>query len=169
MKMSKTSLQNQRRVIEKRLRDWRSVRDQPPPRSGWIQAVRGSLGITSRKLADLLGISQGNVVALEKREAEGKASLESIQKAAQAMGCKLVYAIVPNAPFDTLESIIDDKARALAAELLARTEHTMRLEKQGTDAVDKAEALERLVSELKAKMDKRIWKAKTLKKGVTSA
>jgi predicted DNA-binding mobile mystery protein A len=168
MKTSKTSLLSQRRIVEKRLETWRPLRDQEPPPSGWIHAVRGSLGITSRQLADLLGISQGNVVALERREAEGKATFESVQKAAQAMGCRLVYALVPAAPFESLESIIDVKARAAASELLGRVEHTMQLEKQGSDAKDKKEAVERLADQLKAKMDKRLWTAKTARRGKSS-
>ena len=164
MKTNKVNLLSQRRIVEKRLQGWRSVRDQQAPPSGWIHAVRGSLGMTSRQLADLLGISQGNVVALEKREAEGKATLESVQKAAQAMGCKLVYALVPATPFENLEAIVDAKAQAAASELLARAEHSMQLEKQGTDAEDRKSALNRLADELKAKMDKRLWETKKSKK-----
>ncbi|MBI2606976.1 MAG: mobile mystery protein A [Deltaproteobacteria bacterium] len=157
MKTNKKNLFNQRRIIEKRLRPWLALRQEQVPQSGWIKAIRGALGINTRQLAQMLGVAQATLVMLEKREAQGKATLELIQKAAQAMNCKLVYALVPSEPFNDLDSIVSTKARALAADLLRKIEHSMCLEKQGGDAADSENQIDRLVIELKSKMDSRIW------------
>jgi predicted DNA-binding mobile mystery protein A len=162
MKTNRISILNQRKVIESRLRKWRGLRDEIKPPSGWISAVRGALGITTRQLAALMGTSAANIRQLEKREARGKATLESVARAAKAMNCKLVYAVVPADEFDTLDAIIDAKATQVAREILAPVEHTMRLEKQGTDSAQSDDDIDQLKEELKSRIDRRIWEgAKT--------
>lgn len=157
MKTNRKNLSNQRQIIDKRLRPWLALREEQAPGAGWIKAIRGALGISTRQLADFMGTSHSAVVALEKREAQGKVTLEMVAKFAQAMGCKFVYGIVPEAPWESLDSIVSAKAKALASELLKRVEHSMSLEKQGSDAADSKAQLERLAFELKTKMDSRIW------------
>jgi len=164
MKTNRKSLSNQQSLMEKRLAEWSQVRQSETPPTGWIKAVRGALGISTRQLAQLLGTDHSAIVALEKREAKGKASLEMIQRTARAMGCKLVYAVVPDAPSKSLDDILDARARDLASRLLGRVEHSMRLEKQGSDAADSRAKIDKLSFELKTKMDSRIWDAATPKK-----
>lgn len=154
--------------MEKRLSGWSQVRQSETPPTGWIKAVRGALGISTRQLAQLLGTNHSAIVALEQREAKGKASLEMIQRTARAMGCKLVYAVVPDAPSESLDDIVDARARDLATRLLGRVEHSMRLEKQGSDAADSQAQINKLSFELKTKMDSRIWDATTPKKKKSS-
>ena len=157
MKTNKRDLLNQRQIIEKRLRPWLALRDERPPQSGWIKAIRGSLGINTRQLASMLGTTHAAVSTLEKREALGTATLESIEKAAKAMKCKVVYALVPEIPHSNLDSIVTAEAHALASELLRKIEHSMRLEQQGGDSADTQSQIDRLAFELKSKMDSRIW------------
>jgi predicted DNA-binding mobile mystery protein A len=164
MKTNRKSLSNQQSLMEKRIAGWAQVRQSETPPTGWIKAVRGALGISTRQLAALLGTDHSAIVALEKREAKGTASLEMIQRTAKAMGCKLVYAIVPEAPSTTLDDIVDARARDLASRLLVRVEHSMRLEKQGSDPTDSKAKIGKLSFELKTKMDSRIWDATTPKK-----
>ena len=164
MKTNRKSLSNQRSLMEKRLAGWSLVQHSETPPSGWIKAVRGALGISTRQLAQLLGTDHSAIVALEKRESKGKASLEMVQRTARAMGCKLVYAVVPDAPNKSLDDILDARARDLASRLLGRVEHSMRLEKQGSEDTDSKAKIEKLSFELKTKMDSRIWDLTTPKK-----
>lgn len=157
MKTNRKSLLSQQRAIEKRLLEWSQVRLSQTPPTGWIKAVRGALGISTRQLARLLGTDHSAIVALEKREAKGRASLEMIQRTARAMGCRLVYAIVPDAPSTSLDDILDARARDLASRLLGRVEHSMRLEKQGSSPTDLQARIGKLSFDLKSKMDSRIW------------
>jgi predicted DNA-binding mobile mystery protein A len=163
MKTNKKDLSNQRQVIEKKIRPWVPLRGDRVPQSGWVKAVRGALGINTRQLADHLGVDHSAVLRLEERESQGKATLDLVDKVARAMDCKLVYAIVPNEPYTTLEEILDQKTRQLAQDIVQNVEHSMQLESQGTDAADQAKQIERLAYDLKLKMDSRIWN-KTKKK-----
>ena len=127
------------------------------PRSGWIKAVRGALGLSARQLAERVGVGQSNITRLEEREPLGRVTLERLARTAQAMNCKLIYAIVPDGRFADLEAIIDERARALAEQLVQTTEHSMRLEKQGSSDDDLAKEVDTLAPQLKSKLDYRIW------------
>jgi predicted DNA-binding mobile mystery protein A len=155
MKTNKKALGTQRRLIDKKLQPWLSLRAEKRPPMGWLKAVRGALGISSRQLAQIVGTSSSAIIRLEEREPAGKVTLDLLNRAANAMGCKVVYAIVPNDDAESLEAIVDSRARIAAKELLKKVEHSMRLEDQGSP--DLKAPLEKLTSDLKEKMDPRIW------------
>jgi predicted DNA-binding mobile mystery protein A len=157
MKTTKASHLKQRKILENKVKPWLELRDDNIPPSGWLKAIRGALGITSRQLAARLGVEQAAILQFEKNEAEGKASLETIQKAARAMRCKLVYAIVPEEPFTSLESLMDEQAVRAAHEIIARVDHSMRLEQQGLSPERSSEQVRDLAAELKAKVDPSLW------------
>ena len=74
------------------LRKWPSTR---PPR-GWLRAIRDALGMTMQQYAGRLGVSQPRIIALEKSEVEDTVTLGTLRRAAAALDCQLVYAVVPN-------------------------------------------------------------------------
>jgi transcriptional regulator with XRE-family HTH domain len=47
------------------------------------------------EIAAKMGVNRSVVFRVEKREAYGKISLETINRMALAMGCVLIYAIIP--------------------------------------------------------------------------
>jgi predicted DNA-binding mobile mystery protein A len=107
------------------------------PRSGWIQSIRSALGMTSRQLANRLGLSQSTLAALEKSEADDRITLRSLRKVAEALDCDLQYVLVPRT---TLTKRVEKRAEALGRERVSRVLHTMRLEDQApTDHVDEDE------------------------------
>lgn len=103
-------------------------RFRPPPK-GWIRAIRDALGMTGVQLAKRLHVRPQTVEAIEKSEASGSIQLSTLRRAAEAMGCTLVYALVPNS---SLENAVHQRARTLAIRDLQRVAHTMRLEAQET-------------------------------------
>ena len=113
--------------------------------------------MSTRQLAERVGVQQSNITRLEEREPSGNVTLERLAKTANAMNCKLIYAIVPSDRYTDLEAIIHERARDLAQHLVHRTEHSMRLEQQGADADDVAKDIDSLTIQLKSKMDSRIW------------
>ena len=158
MKTNKKNVATQRRLMDKKLQAWIDIRGEKRPPSGWLKAIRGALGLSTRQLAAIVGIDFSSIIRLEERELQGTVSLEVLDKAAKAMGCKVVYAIVPEDPYLSLESIIDERAKRAATELLEKVEHSMRLEEQGSP--DAKTEIERLAIELKTKVDSRIWDLK---------
>jgi predicted DNA-binding mobile mystery protein A len=85
------------------------------------------------QFARRLKVSPQSVDALEKSEANGSIKIETLRRAAEALDCTLVYALVPNT---SLEDAVHDRARRIALRDLGRVAHTMKLEAQGTGDAD---------------------------------
>ncbi len=90
-----------RKHLERRLSPLREIMLVRSKR-GWLRAMRDALGMTTRQLALRMGKAQSTIAKLEKSEARETASLASLREAAEAMGCELVYAIVPKVPIDDI-------------------------------------------------------------------
>lgn len=99
---------------------------QRPPR-GWIRAIRQALGMTTGQLAQRMGVKQPRVVELEKSESTDAITVRSLQRAAEAMGCRLVYVLVPELP---LSETLNARAARIADQHLAAVDQTMGLEGQ---------------------------------------
>lgn len=112
--------------LDERLAPLRTVELTPPPK-GWLKAIREALGMTGQQFAARLGIKPPSVIDLEKSEALGTIQLKTLSRAADALGCKLVYALVPKAP---LQETVDARARKIALRALRRVAHSMKLEDQ---------------------------------------
>lgn len=164
MKPDKRKLGNQKRIIQQKL-DLFSKLNEPMPPSGWVKAIRGSLGLTIRQLADRVGVGHGSIAQLEKREPKKKVTLESLENAARAMDCKVIYAIVPIESGNTLDDIIKNKAQEAALKILKDVAHTMRLEAQGTPEKQIKKEIERIAQEMVESGDSRIWDTNNKKLG----
>ena len=143
-----------RRQLDKRLSSMQNMELFMRPPRGWLKAIREALGMTTAQLGRRLGVVQSRVVAIEQAEAKGTITLNSLEKAAQALDCRLVYALMPRQP---LEDIVEQRASLLAKSRLKSTGHTMTLEAQGVDATDESEQLKRLIRQLVEKSGSRLW------------
>jgi len=123
------------------------------PRSGWIAAVRGALGMSQAVLADRLGISGPAVNRLEHAEVQGGITIAKLDQVARALDCTLVYGLVPNS---TLEETVLAQATSEATALLGYAARTMALEDQGIDDDHQGEAVDRYARELVAKGN--VWR-----------
>jgi predicted DNA-binding mobile mystery protein A len=123
------------------------------PRSGWIRAIRGALGMSQAVLAERLGVSAAAVNKLEHAEPRGGITVSKLAEVAAALDCTLVYALVPNS---TLEQTVMTHARNVAAELLGYVARTMALEAQGIDDDSQREAVDRYARQLIA--SGRVWR-----------
>lgn len=143
-----------RKQLDKRLNILQNVDVLARPPRGWIKAIREALGMTSAQLSNRLGVSQPRVLGIEKAEASGSITLESLERAARALDCRLVYAIVPRKP---LELLVEDRARTLAKKRLRATSHSMALEDQRVDEADEQDHLERIVQKLLDQPGSALW------------
>jgi predicted DNA-binding mobile mystery protein A len=123
------------RQLDAALTRWRSADLPPRPPSGWIKAVRESLGMAATHLAHRLGVNTSTVTRLETSEADDTITLATLRRAAEALGCELQYALVPR---QSLAAMLESRATALARRQMASVSHTMALEAQATapEAVD---------------------------------
>jgi predicted DNA-binding mobile mystery protein A len=121
--------------LTERTRAFQEVRHIQPPPKGWLQAVRTALGIPLRFVATRLQVTPSAVMALEQREVTGAITLKSLTKAADAIGCDVVYAIVPRA--GSFNELLKQRAHFKAADLVQRVGHSMSLEQQATGNLKK--------------------------------
>ena len=98
-----------------------------PPRDGWIATLRNALAMKQDVLARRMGVSRQSISQLERREAEGSATLKALEQAAEALGGRLVYAIVPR---ESIASTLEERALLLARRMTGAARHSMRLEDQ---------------------------------------
>lgn len=128
-----------RRRLDEKLSDLDALRRMEPPPKGWLRAIRDALGMSGTQFARRLGVSWQSMDDLERSEAAGTIGLETLRKAAAALDCTLVYAIIPSR---SLETLVEERARALAKAALARVDQTMRLEDQRVTHVEREELVE---------------------------
>jgi predicted DNA-binding mobile mystery protein A len=140
-----------RRSLDARFKDIGPASRFTAPIRGWIKAIRESLGMSTAQLARRLKISQPSVVQLEASEAKGTIELRTLQRVAEALDCKLVYALVPNRPLDMM---IHERALELARRQLQPVRHTMLLEQQTLREADDAAHLEEYIQGLNLR---RLW------------
>jgi len=147
-----------RRQLDKRLTPLRKAEGWARPSRGWIKAIREALGMTTAQLAGRIGVSQPRAVAIEQAERTGALTLDSLERAARALDCELVYALVPHRP---LEEMVEERARLNAERRLARIRHTMTLEDQPVTAADEQRQLDDLVRRLLEKPGSSLWNDET--------
>lgn len=140
--------------VEASVEPFRAVLDRSPPPHGWIRTIREALGMTHGQLGKRVGKTQQTVEGMQRSEAARTIQLDTLHQLAEAMGCRLVYAIVPVKP---LEEMRRERAVELARKTLARTAHSMNLEAQGVGKEAEQRALDRLVTKLLAGNPRRLW------------
>jgi predicted DNA-binding mobile mystery protein A len=124
------------------------------PSRGWIRAIREAIGMTTGQLAKRLGVHQPRVIELERGEATGNITIKSLERAAEALGCRLVYALVPE---ERLADTIRKRASTVATQQLASVQQTMRLEAQEvTDKAQEKDAHQKIVDNL-LRRPARLW------------
>jgi predicted DNA-binding mobile mystery protein A len=126
---------------------------QRPPK-GWLRAIRDALGMTTSQYAKRLGVSQPRIVELEKSEQGGSVTLNTLQRAAEALGCRLVYVLVPERP---LAEVVTKRAAEVAERQSRAIEQTMRLEDQAVEDNQAARALREQAIEDLLKRPARLW------------
>jgi len=131
--MKKNMRQKARKRLDERLLPLKPEDRFRAPPKGWIRAIRDAIGMTGVQFAARLGVRPQSVDALEKSEANGSIKLNTLRRAAEALDCTLVYALVPN---KSLEDMVRARAHAIAMRDLGRVSHTMKLEAQGTSDAD---------------------------------
>src|SRR5690348_6564297 len=137
--MKKDLRQRARQSLDQRLATLKPEdRFRPPPR-GWVRAIHDALGMTGVQLAARMKVRPQTVEALEKSEASGSIQLSTLRRAADALDCTLVYALVPK---NSLEEAVKQRARKIAIRDLGRVAHTMKLEAQETGDAGNEERIE---------------------------
>jgi DNA-binding XRE family transcriptional regulator len=105
-----------RRRLDKELRYYRLAAKDKKPTDNLLRTVRQVMGIRISDMARELGVNRSVIFRMEQGEERGSISMNNVVRVASAMGCHLVYAIVPSNG-ETLEHMAD---RRLWEKLLAK-------------------------------------------------
>lgn len=127
----------------------------PPPSQGWLRTIRNALRMPLRVLARRMNISIQSVTEMERREAEGTISLNTLRAAAEAMNMKFVYVVLPKE--GSLEEMIERQALELARKIVMRTSQNMRLEDQENTAERLEKAIAVQTEAIKREMPRYLW------------
>jgi len=125
------------------------------PRSGWVRAIREALGMSQSQLAARAGVSRGTVQKLELAEARRRITLDSLDRLAAALGCRVSVALVPRD--GSLDEFREREADAKAEALLKPTEHSMTLEGQGVSMAARQRLKQDLVESLLTGSPRKLW------------
>ncbi len=143
-----------REQIQEKVDDFLVLLEKPIPRKGWLRTMREALGMSCSALSKRLGCSKTNVVSLERREKQGTISLSTLEQAAKALNCHLVYCVVP---LKKLDQMVEEQARMIAKKQLQIINYSMKLEEQGLTPAQMQRQEDDLVKELLLGNPKKLW------------
>ena len=141
--------------IDRKILQLRDIEDLSIPSTGWIKAIRQSLGMSMRQLGIKMGITAQSVKEIEQRELNDAISLRVLRKFGKSLNMKLVYGFIPLN--ESLESIVDQRAREIAKEIIYRTSISMKLEDQENNPERISKAIREKAEEIKREMPKYLW------------
>lgn len=128
------------------------------PKGGWLRAIREALGMTTRQLAERVGVSQSSVSQYEQREVEDRLTLATLRKVADGLNCDVVYTLVPRE--GGLTDALRRRAEEVARRRVENVNQTMRLESQEISQDEKERRVRELAAELLNGNPKRLWEEK---------
>jgi predicted DNA-binding mobile mystery protein A len=126
------------------------------PLGGWIATFQEAIGMSAPALAERLGISRNSVYGSIQNEQAGTISINQLDKIAEAMGGRLVYAIIPRE--GPVEEIVMAQARKKARRIIQRTRSHMALEEQTEGLRSEADMIEELAAEITREGRRDFWK-----------
>lgn len=150
--------QKQRLLIEqidRKLEVFRPIENTIVPKKGWVNTVRIALKMSARQLADRLKISPQSVHEIEHRESNGTITLKTLKEAANALDMQLVYGFIPKE--ESIEKMIEKRAREIASEIVLRTSNTMKLEDQENSQNRINKSISNKTEEIIDTMPKYLW------------
>jgi predicted DNA-binding mobile mystery protein A len=112
--------------LDRKLSEARSL--PPRPSGGWIASVREALGLTLAEVGQHLGAPRQTIQKFERAEATDRITLGTLRRVADAMGCDLIYALVPKS--GSFAELAEHPTRERASRDVKSVVHTMALEDQ---------------------------------------
>ena len=139
------------RIID---RSARMLANLEPPSEGWLAAMRGALAMSGAQVAKRMGVTRAAVHQAERNEREGAITIKQMEKLAEAMGGRFIYAIVPES---NIESLIRAQALRKAESRIRRAGAHMALESQALPEAEMRRKIETLADDLARDMPSDFW------------
>lgn len=141
--------------LDDALSQYASLPQHNRPARGWLNAVRTALGMSARALGERVGLSQPRIALIERGEVDGSISLKTLERAAQGLGCRVMYALVPEG--GSLAAMREHQALLKASALVHYVEQHMELEGQATSDSFRQERTRELAAELLRAWPRDFW------------
>src|SRR6056297_15519 len=154
MSVKDTARKQYMRIVDRTAQQLEAVQK---PSDGWLSVRARALGMSGAEVAARMGVSRGAVYQAERNEREGAITINQMQKLAEAMGGRFVYAIVPEG---SVEDVIRAQARRKAEARIRRASAHMALEKQSLPSAQTRQRIEELADELVRDMPPNFWEVK---------
>lgn len=152
-------MRNSRKILveqlDKKLSFFKKMQSNSVPSSGWINNIRVSLNMSLEQLGHKLNMSKQGIKKIEEREALGTVTINSLKEVAEALEMTFVYGFAPKE--ESIQKLVDKKAKNLAEKIVLRTHQHMVLENQGNTDNSIKDAIEDLGNELKRELHKSLW------------
>ncbi len=154
MSVKDTARKQYVRIIDRTAQQLESIKK---PSEGWLSALRKALGMSGSMVAARMGVSRNAVYQAERNERDGAITINQMQKLAEAMGGRFVYAIVPEG---SINDVIRTQARRKAEAHIHRVSAHMALENQSLPSAQTRQRIEELADELVRDMPPGFWEIK---------
>lgn len=82
-------------TLDREQRLLRTAAQKLTPRQGWLRDVRQTMGFSASEIARKMGMNRSEVFRMEERETRKRITLESLEKMAEALDCRMIYAVIP--------------------------------------------------------------------------
>jgi len=151
--MGKQSLMIQQ--LNNKLLSFVTLKQVAVPPTGWIKAIRTTLGMSMQQLGNKLSVTKQGILDIEKREKDGSITLKSLREVGRVLDMELVYGFIPKD--GSLDTLIEKKAMELASKIVLRTSNTMKLEDQENSKERIEKAIKERTEDIKNNMPKILW------------
>lgn len=144
----------QLRQLDERLEKVRDLSSLEAPPDGWIRTLRQAFGMTTEQLASRMKVTRQAVLQLEAAERNKTATWTSLKKAADAMDCEVVFAVIPRG---SLGQVLLRQGRKQAERHLRRISHSMKLDAHAVGPAEQERQVEELASHLASERSRALW------------
>ena len=141
--------------IQDKLNSFSVLKSVISPDNGWVNAIRISIKMSLRQLGERLHITPQGVRDLEKREKEGAITINTLKEVGRVLDMDLVYGFISR--HNSLEDMIEERAREIAEEVILKTEQTMQQDNIRKSENEIKKAVQQKTYEISSKMPTNLW------------
>jgi len=131
------------------------LKSETKPDKGWVNAIRVSIKMSLRQLGERLHITPQGVRDLEKREKEGAITINTLKEVGRVLDMDLVYGFISR--HNSLEDMIEERAREIAEEVVLKARKTMPLDNQENSENEIKKAIQQKTYEMSSAMPSYLW------------
>ena len=125
------------------------------PSSGWVHAIRLSLGMSLKQLGRRMNITAQSVKEIEEREKAGTISINVLRQFGKSLNMKFIYGFIPEK--ESISEMVKQRALEIAKEIVLRTSVNMSLEDQKNSEKRLRKAIKEKTLEIQQEMPKYLW------------